>query len=118
MVTESGRILFDACTLENFAIVGRLDLLQALYHDRCAWTDGTELEVRPGLRDQAWLQSLSGASWLQVVADDDAVQQIDRIRRMLGGSSTRPRQHQKMAASGRGVAVPPNCWHICPPSGN
>lgn len=174
-----GRIVFDACTLENFAVVGRVDLLQALYQDRSAWTDGTELEVRRGAAERPHLQSLIGDTWLgSPIAVDEplVIRQIDRIRRSLGGSPRLPTQHlgeaqviyhltaverdaifatddrdaynlairlgmnvvdtpdilrecfdaglsgcpesfdllHKMAAAGRGVAVPPSHWYICP----
>ena len=174
-----GRIIFDTCTLENFAAVGRLDLLQTLYSDRSAWTDGTELEIRRGAAERPYLQELIDATWLGTpIAIDEAlaIRQIDRIRRGLGGSPALPTQHlgeaqaiyhltalesdaifvtddrdtynlakrrrlnvidtpdilrecfdagfsgcpesfdllHKMAAAGRGVAVPPNHWYICP----
>jgi predicted nucleic acid-binding protein len=178
-MNRPGRIIFDACTLENFAVVGRLDLLQALYQDRSAWTDGTELEVRRGVAERPHLQALIGSTWLgpPIAADEPlALQKIDRIRRSLGGSPRLPTQHlgeaqiihhisnvessaifatddrdaynlaqrrgmnvvetpdilrecfdaglsgcpesfdllHKMAAAGRGVAMPPNHWYICP----
>jgi|SRR5215204_2795668 len=178
-MNRTGRVIFDACTLENFAVVGRLDLLQALYQDRSTWTDGTELEVRRGAAERPHLQALIGAAWLgtPLAADEPlAIQQIDRIRRSLGGSPGLPTQHlgeaqaihhvstvesgaifatddrdaynlakrrgmnvldtpdilrecfdvgfsgcpesfdllHKMAATGRGVAMPPNHWYICP----
>jgi hypothetical protein len=101
-VTGSGRILFDACTLENFAVVGRLDLLPALYADRSGWTEGIELEVRRGMAERPHLQALIGAAWLGTpIAVDDplAVQQIDRIRQGLGGSPRLPMQHLGEAQS-------------------
>lgn len=179
-MTGSDRILFDACTLENFVVVGRLDLLQTLYEGKCGWTDGIEMDIRRGLAERPHLQPLIGAAWLgtPIAADDPlAVQRIDRIRRGLGGSPGLPMQHlgeaqtiyhlgaveptaifatddrdayntaqrrgihvidtseilgkcyeaamlgcpdayellHKMAAAGRGVAVPPSHWYICPP---
>lgn len=180
-MTSAGRVLFDACTLENFAIVQRLDLLQVLYAERSTWTDGVELEIRRGISDRPHLQALTGAVWLgdPVAADDpSAIQQIDRIRRALGGAVGAPTQHlgeaqsiyhiqtvestaifatddrdafhtarrrglrvmdtpdilrecydagilgcpdayellHKMAAAGRGAAIPESHWCICPPS--
>lgn len=101
-MTSASRVLFDACTLENFAAVQRLDILQMLYADRSAWTDGVELEIRRGTAERSYLQALAGAAWLgtPVAADDPlAVQQIDRIRRALGGASDSPTQHLGEAQS-------------------
>jgi predicted nucleic acid-binding protein len=173
--------MLDACTLANFAAVGRLDLLRALYEGKCAWTEGVELETRRGVAELPYLQPLIGAIWLGTpVATDDplAVQQVDRIRRALGGAPGAPTQHlgeadtiyhaglagatcvfatddrdayytaqrrglrvidtpdilrecydagllacpeayellHKMAAAGRGVAVPGSHWYVCPPT--
>lgn len=96
MTTPSGGIYFDTCTLNNFAVVGRLDLLPALYGNRCTWTDAVELEIRRGLIHRPYAKPVLDAAWLgQPVSTDDpgGVQQIDLIRRGLGGSPDLPRQH-------------------------
>jgi len=94
-MTDHKRILFDACTLENFAVVARLGLLEKTYPNG-AWTDGTELEIRRGSIERLHLRTLVGASWpgTPIAAEDPlALQQIDRIRRGLGGSPTTPTRH-------------------------
>ncbi|QSB15151.1 hypothetical protein JQS43_01895 [Natronosporangium hydrolyticum] len=179
-MTTSGRVLFDTCTLENFAVVARLDLLEVCYSGRCGWTTAVEWEIRRGAAQRPHLRLLQGVTWLgdPIDSDDnDTLQQIDRVRRALGGAPTRPFEHlgeaqmlhhvqhvevsasiatddraaydmalrrglqvidtpeilrtcyerqllscpeafellTKMAQAGRGVAVPDNHWHICPP---
>lgn len=95
-MTSASRVLFDACTLWNFAAVERLELLRTRYEGRCAWTESAQWETRRGVADLPYLQPLIGASWLGTpIATDDplAVQQVDRIRRALGGAPGAPTQH-------------------------
>lgn len=95
-MTSASRVLFDACTLWNFAAVEGLELLRIRYEGRCAWTESAQWETRRGVADLPYLQPLIGASWLGTpIATDDplAVQQVDRIRRALGGAPGAPTQH-------------------------
>jgi predicted nucleic acid-binding protein len=90
-------VLFDTCTLRNFAVVGRLDLLEKLYSGRAAWTDGTEYEVRRAIREAPTMASLLGAAWLglPIVVGNlpPAAQQVDRLRRAIGGNNLRGAEH-------------------------
>lgn len=96
-MTTAGRIFFDACTLRNFAVVGRLDLLEKQFSGRAAWTDGTEIEIRRSAQHSPQVQSLLGAHWLgsPVVVGElpPAAQQVDRLRRAIGGGVARPLEH-------------------------
>lgn len=101
-MTRAHRVLFDACTLENFASVARLDLLETRFSGRAARTDGVAFELRRRAAEQPALRPLVDATWLgsPIAAEDaPAVQQIDRIRRGLGGSPTLPTQHLGEAQS-------------------
>jgi hypothetical protein len=40
-----GGVFFDTCTLSNFAIVNRLDLLETRYGYRARWTETVQYEV-------------------------------------------------------------------------
>lgn len=57
-------VIFDGCTLENFAIVNRLDLLDSRYGHRAAWTYTIKKEVTRGLKNAPHLQSILDAHWL------------------------------------------------------
>ncbi len=112
MTDTTGSVFFDACTLENFSAVGRLDLLSSLYGDRCAWMTAVVEEiqvrvaVRPDLRD-------IDKSWLGEPLDTDcvqAMQRVDRIRRALGGQPNLPKHHlgeaqiiEHLESTGRGT---------------
>lgn len=88
---------FDTCTLQNFAVVSRLDLLEKLFTGRAAWTDGTALEVRRAVRHSPSMAALLHCRWLGTpVAVGDAppaAQQVDRLRRAIGGAASRPTEH-------------------------
>ena len=90
-----GRVLFDSCTLENFSAVGRLDLLRTLYGQRCSWVTGVRADISPRLLVRPDLQAIT-SQWLGEPIEEtepSGVQQIDRIRRALGGSPMLPHQH-------------------------
>lgn len=91
-----GRVLLDACSLENFAVVKRLDLLQQLFEGRASWTSAVEREVMRGFGQRPYLEPLVGAAWLGEPIDFDepaAIHSIERIRLALGGSRSQPFQH-------------------------
>jgi predicted nucleic acid-binding protein len=114
-VIAGNRVLLDACTLENFAVVKRLDLLQELFQMRAAWTAWVEREVIYSAAQRPHLEPLMGAPWLgEPIEFDDplAIQGVDRIRRALGGSVASPRQHlgeaqgiYYLATSGQSVTM-------------
>lgn len=87
-------VFFDACTLRNFAVVGRADLLEKHFAGRATWTDGTEFEIRRTARHLPHMQGLLGAPWLgpPVIVGDlpPEAQQVDRLRRAIGGGSAQP----------------------------
>ena len=78
------RVLLDACTLENFAVVKRLDLLQELFQMRATWTAWVEREVTYNAEQRPHLEPLMGALWLgEPIEFDDplAIQSVDHVRR-------------------------------------
>lgn len=109
---ESGRtgpparslVLFDACSLQNFSVVGALPILEARFGGRAGWTEGVRYEIRRGLPAEAKLQDvlnlentwLGPAHRLDQPGDDEAV---DLIRRGLGGTRSTPLQHLGEAES-------------------
>jgi predicted nucleic acid-binding protein len=84
------RVIFDTCTLQNFAVVDRLDLLESRYGYRSAWTLTVRTEIKNGLPKVPALQKVLDASWLgepiEVVTDSSSVavlQAINNNRRAL-----------------------------------
>lgn len=105
-------VIGDTCSLVNFAVVRRADLLEALYGDslRC-----TEAVVHELVRLSATLPevcTLLGTRWLDdpVVLDDPVdVAAVERLRRtVLGGRSRRPLQHLGEAQSLHAVSSLPS----------
>ncbi len=84
-------LYFDTCTLSNFATVGRLDLLERRCGNRARWTETVRYEVSRGLSRQPYLQQVLDAGWLgtpvEVGGDPKELEEIERIRRALGGGS-------------------------------
>ncbi len=96
-MTNPVSVFFDACTLQNFAVVDRLDLLEKRFAGRAGWTEGTAFEIRRGVREVPTLAPLLNAVWLGTpisVGDlPPEKQQVDRIRRAIGGGNARPLEH-------------------------
>jgi predicted nucleic acid-binding protein len=90
-----GEVIIDACTLWNFAVVERLDLLDARYsHRGVRWTESIQLEVRRHVREEPLLQAVLNAEWLgepmEISGSPQVLQRIDRIRRGLQASPADP----------------------------
>jgi len=88
VISVAGNVIIDACTLVNFAVVGRLDLLEVRYGHRARWTETIRLEITRGLRAEPLLQDVLSVTWLgtplPIAGDVQTLQRIDRIRRGLG----------------------------------
>lgn len=88
MISVAGNVIIDTCTLENFAVVGRLDLLEIRYGNRVRWTETIKFEITRGVRAEPLLRDVLNATWLgaplQVAGDVQTLQRIERIRRGLG----------------------------------
>ncbi|WP_123798652.1 hypothetical protein [Amycolatopsis keratiniphila] len=97
MNAQVGPVLFDANTLINFAVVGRLDLLGDHYGHRAKWTETVRLELHRGRHAEPKIEDILNASWLgkpvEVSGSPSALLQIDLIRRALGGTDAKPFQH-------------------------
>jgi predicted nucleic acid-binding protein len=88
-------LIFDANVLWSFAVVHRLDLLEARYGARIVWTDAVAFELRRRLHDEPSLQAVLDAQWLAepigfVAADQLA---IARIRNILATPGDHPAKH-------------------------
>lgn len=79
--------IFDTCSLENFTVVDRLDLLEGRYGHRACWTVTIESEVTRGLRKEPKLRDVLDAKWLgepiDIMPDVEGVQAIFNNRRAL-----------------------------------
>lgn len=94
MTSVVGNVVIDACTLWNFAVVGRLDLLQTRYGHRARWTETIRLELARNVRAEPLLQQVLTAQWLgvamSIAADVQTLIRIDQIRRGLGATTGDP----------------------------
>lgn len=92
-----GGVFLDTCTLSNFAVVDRLDLLDTRYGYRARWTETIRYEVARGARKNAFLQKVLDATWLgepiEISAGPPVLAEIDRLRRALGGTNAEPTKH-------------------------
>ena len=97
MSAQVGPVLFDTNTLVNFAVIDRLDLLNSHYGHRAIWTETVEIELRRGLRAEPKIRDILDANWLgdpiEIAGTPDDLEQVDRIRRALGGTAANPMQH-------------------------
>jgi hypothetical protein len=79
----------------NFAVVGRIDLLETVLRGRGRWTEAVEQEARKS--GQYYPALGKSTAWLgQPIEVNDLfeIRQIEGIRRaVFGGSSIRPLQH-------------------------
>lgn len=91
-----GPVFLDACTLWNFAVVDRLDILFGLFESACV-TETVVMELRRGSRHEPMLVKALATPWLgdpvEVSATPAEIVEIDLIRRAMGGSATRPLRH-------------------------
>jgi predicted nucleic acid-binding protein len=94
VISVAGNVIIDACTLRNFAVVGRLDLLELHYGQRTRWTESIKLEITRGLQAEPSLQDVLDAEWLsdpiEIAGNVQTLQRIERIRRGLGATRHDP----------------------------
>lgn len=87
MTITTASVIIDACTLENFATVSRLDLLQDRFSGHAHWTYAIQLEaVRLKVPDTEWLGPPIDVGSDSVAALID----IEQIREELGARFTDP----------------------------
>jgi hypothetical protein len=83
---DESSVIVDACTLQNFSVVGRLDILEQHFANRAGWTEAIQRE--------AGKLHVPPVSWLgtPLSAGDDIATLIavDKIRRGLGATQTDP----------------------------
>lgn len=95
--SNSPFVLFDANTLQNFAVVDRLDLLQVCYGDRAGWAEAVQFEIRMGVQSETCLRRVLSQSWLGEpipVEGVEAILAVELVRRGVGGIvASRPTQH-------------------------
>jgi predicted nucleic acid-binding protein len=76
----------DACTLKNFSVVGRMDVLEKRFNGRARWTEAIQREAgRLGLPTLDWLGPTMSAG-----DDIEALVGVDEIRRGLGATRADP----------------------------
>lgn len=90
-------LLPDNTVLCNFACVDRLDLLEAVLNGRGRWTSAVAYEASQSAQLLTPLLTLPGAGWLGEpieVAEEDHIQRIQQIRRVVfGGTDDQPLKH-------------------------
>ncbi len=45
MTHDEDSVIVDACTLQNFSVVGRLDILEQHFANRAGWTEAIQREA-------------------------------------------------------------------------
>ena len=81
-----GGAVVDACTLKNFSVVGRMDILEKHFSSRARWTEAIQREAgRLGLPPLDWLGPAMSAG-----EDIKALIGVDEIRRSLGATRADP----------------------------
>ncbi|MGV9818405.1 hypothetical protein [Nocardia xishanensis] len=86
-MSTAARVFIDTCTLENFAVIDRMDLLEQRYAGRACWTETIQYEVQRGVGSHPHLQRILDASWLgdpiELPGSTTTVKAVDVIRRGL-----------------------------------
>lgn len=97
MNSMAGDVYFDANTLNNFAVIGRLELLAGRYSHRARWTEGVQQEIQRGACVVPALRDILTAHWLPPATDAapkmSDMRDIDNLRRALGGTANQPLLH-------------------------
>ena len=93
----SSLVFPDNTVLCNFAVVGRLDLLESILLGRGRWTEAVAYEAGRSAQYIPDLAAVAGGGWLgdpiEVVESSDT-QQVERIRRaVFGGTEEEPLKH-------------------------
>jgi len=93
----SSLVFPDNTVLCNFAVVGRLDLLESVLLGRGRWTEAVAYEAGRSARFIPGLGAVAGGGWLdepiEVGKESDA-RQVERIRRaVFGGTEEEPLKH-------------------------
>ncbi len=87
MTVAAGDVIIDACTLLNFSVVGRMDLLQERFRGHAHWTYAIQHEAtRLNVEDTDWLGPPID------ISDDGVIAtiKVEQIREELGATSTDP----------------------------
>ena len=81
-----GGAVVDACTLKNFSVVGRMDVLEKHFNNRARWTEAIQREAgRLGLPPLDWLgPAMSPGDNIEALIG------VDEIRRGLGATRADP----------------------------
>lgn len=94
MSAKVGDVFFDTCSLWNFAVVDRLDLLAARYGYRAKWTETVYEEIRRARRHEARLQRVLDATWLgdplELTFSSTEMGEVELIRRALSAPLAPP----------------------------
>lgn len=77
--------IFDTTVLSAFALVGRMDILEARYGGRSCCPIEVQAEVISGISRHPSLGAIVGAAWLGTPVRLETVDQIEQIRQQLGG---------------------------------
>ena len=83
--------------LSAFALVGRLDLLEARYAGHAHWCLEVQREALAGTGAHPRLGAIIGAAWLGTPIQSFAVDRIERIRQRLGGGGADDRHRGEAA---------------------
>lgn len=89
--------IFETTVLSAFALVGRLDLLEARYAGRAHWCLEVQHEVLAGVRNHPRLGEVIGSAWLGDPIQSFAVDRIERMRQRLGGGPADDRHRGEAA---------------------
>jgi hypothetical protein len=107
----NGPFLVDTCTLINFGVVDRMDLIRAALGPAARWVAAVEREARKSVAHVPSLDHTWCRNWLGEAIDVDEPADIDAVetlRLALGGTRRKPLQHLGEAQSLRVIATRPD----------
>jgi predicted nucleic acid-binding protein len=88
-------VFFDTNVLWNFAVVGRLDILEKLYAGRCHWTVSVYDEAWESKRHEAALADLFEQGWLPEPTEVPVGEypEVFKLRRAIGSVLAKTLEH-------------------------
>jgi predicted nucleic acid-binding protein len=101
-------VVVDACSIMNFAAVGRMSLFELAMRSRGRWTQAVAGEIRRSSGSLAFkaLTALLNGGWLgepiELDTDEDRTE-VEDIRAALGGYPGNPLKHRGEAESIRAI---------------
>jgi predicted nucleic acid-binding protein len=92
---SSPLVFFDTVVLRNFAVVGRLDILESLYSGTFRWTDAVMAEVEEAEFAEPKMGDILSAGWIPdpIVVPQAEFSDVLKVQQAVGSVLSEPLEH-------------------------